>query len=271
MENRIRIGDFVKLTGCTLKAINYYHKIGLLPEPQRSAGGYRLYGPADLNRMRFIKRLKALGLDLKHIKEIAGDLQNPKTSREVLQGLRRELLNEKKSLEERLAKIDALLSEDAPLLDEDSFDSPSFKTMTEILGEEQIEKYARSSPELYEQHRKMYGVLDDFQWGEDYKESLRILGEYFKSHPEHYQQALELGARWEELFHVNEDDPRIEAFARESAAIVKNMPPVKELICNYPGMKKPLGSLYQEMEAGVLTPAQRKYQELFEKFLGADD
>lgn len=267
VENRIRIGDFVKLTGCTLKAINYYHKIGLLQEPQRSAGGYRLYGPAELNRMRFIKRLKALGLDLKQIKKVAGDLQNPKTSREVLQALRQEILSEKKTLEERLAKIDTLLKEDAPQLNEDSFDSPSFQMITDIMGADQIDKYSRTSPELYEQHRKVYGILDDFQWGEDYKESFRMLAEYFKTHPDHYQAALDLGARWEELFHVSEDDPRIEIFARESAAIVKDMPPVKELICNYQGMKKPMEILYQDMVGGVLSPAQLKYQQLFEKYL----
>lgn len=269
MENRIRIGDFIKLTGCTLKAINYYHKIGLLPEPQRSAGGYRLYGPADLNRLRLIKRLKALGMDLKQIKAITGDLQNQKTSREVLQSLRDELLGEMKSLEERLAKIDSLLAEDSLQLNEDIFDSPSFQKMTEILGEDQIERYARTIPEIYEQHRKLYGILDDLQWGEDYKESFRILGEYFKSHPEKYQQALELGTRWQELSHVSEDDPRIEAFAHEAAVLIKSMTPVKELIGTYPGM--PMESLYQEMVAGVLTPAQIKYQQLYKKFLRSAD
>ncbi|MHB8125290.1 MAG: MerR family transcriptional regulator [Desulfitobacteriaceae bacterium] len=62
MEKHIKIGDFVKLTGSTLKTINYYHKISLLPVPERSAGGYRLYGSTELNRMRLIKRLKSLGL-----------------------------------------------------------------------------------------------------------------------------------------------------------------------------------------------------------------
>lgn len=138
MENRIKIGDFVKLTGSTLKTIIYYHKIGLLPVPQRSAGGYRLYGAEDLNRMRLIKRLKSLGLDLKHIKEIIGDLQNSKTSREVLQSLRHELLNEKKTLEERLSQIDTFLNDDGPLLDEDSCDSHSFQMITQILGRSKL-------------------------------------------------------------------------------------------------------------------------------------
>jgi len=34
VKNRIKISDFVKLTGSTLKTIIYYHKIGLLPEPE---------------------------------------------------------------------------------------------------------------------------------------------------------------------------------------------------------------------------------------------
>lgn len=269
--NKIKIGDFIKLTGSTLKTINYYHKIGLLPEPERSATGYRLYGPADLNRMRLIKHLKSLGMDLKQIKAIMGDLKNPRTSREVLQSLRHELLNEKQTLEERLAKIDTLLGEDALLLDEDIMDPPSFQMITEILGADQIEQYSRICPEIYEQHRKIYGIVDDFQWGEDYQESFRVLAEYFKTHPEQYQLALKLGARWEELFHVSEDDPRLEAFARESAALVKSMSPVKELICSYSGVKKPLESLYQEMVTGVVSPAQIKYQQLFEEFLQSEE
>ena len=91
MENRIKIGDFVKLTGSTLKTVRYYHKIDLLPKPERSTGGYHLYGPAELNRMRLIKHLKSLGLDLKRIKEVLGDVNNNATLQEVLQSLRNEL------------------------------------------------------------------------------------------------------------------------------------------------------------------------------------
>jgi DNA-binding transcriptional MerR regulator len=269
VKNRINIGDFVKLTGSTLKTINYYHKIGLLPAPERSAGGYRLYGPAELNRMRLIKRLKSLGLGLRQIKEVTGDLQDPKTSREVLQSLRLELLGQMKTLGERVAKIDTLLGEDALLVNEDSLDSPSFQMITEIMGAEQIEKYAQACPEKYDQHRKLYGILDDLQWGEDYQEIFRALAEYFKMHPEHYQLALDSGERWARLARLSEDDPQVEAWAREAVALINSMPAVKELICKQPGMKKPLESIYQEMAAGVLSPAQLKYQQLFEKFLSA--
>ena len=77
--------------------------------------------------MRLIKRLKSLGLDLHRIKEVIGDLQNTPTMRETLQALKIELLNEKKILEDRIEKIDALLGEDIELLNEDVFASPSFR------------------------------------------------------------------------------------------------------------------------------------------------
>lgn len=98
MNNRIKISDFVKLTGSTLKTVIYYHKIGLLQEPERSMAGYRLYGPAELSRMQTIKHLKGLGLDLKRIKEILGDIEHHKTLREVLESLQAELIAEKKTL-----------------------------------------------------------------------------------------------------------------------------------------------------------------------------
>jgi DNA-binding transcriptional MerR regulator len=265
--NKLKIGDFIKLTGSTLKTINYYHKIGLLAEPERSAGGYRLYGTAELNRMRFIKRLKSLGLDLKQIKEISGDLPNPKTSREVFESLRNELLTEIRTREERLAKIDAILNEEDLQLEEDIFDSSSFEMITEILEADQLEKYSQACPEIYEQHRRLYGIVDDFQWDEGHQENFRTLAEYFKTHPEQYQVALDLGARWQEISHLDEDDPRIEAFARESVAMVNTMSPVKELYLTNPGVKQPLQSVFQEMVAGVLTPAQIRYQYFFKKLL----
>ncbi len=268
--NKVKIGDFLKLTGCTLKAINYYHKIGLLPEPERSEAGYRLYGSAELNRMRLVKHLKSLGLCLKDIKETVGDSKNPRTSREVLQSLRSELSAEKQVLEDRLAKIDALLNDEAVILDEGIFDSPSFQMISEIMGAEQIEKYVQTCPEIYDQHRKLYSILDDFQWGEDYQDSFRSLADYFSSHPEQYQAALETGARWAEIARLDEDDPRIEALARESAELVKNMPPVRELYTSAE-RGRPLESLYKDMVADVLSPAQLKYQKLFEKLLSSED
>lgn len=269
MNHRIKISDFVKLTGTTLKTIKYYHQIGLLPEPERSSGGYRLYGSQELHRMQLIQHLKNLGLDLKGIKEILGDSPNDKTLREVLQSLKAELLREKKVLEERVAKIDSLLNEESLSLDEDIGKSNSFQMITEILGSEQMENYAQTSPELFHQQQKIFGILDDFNWGENYKETFRALANYFKNHPEQYQIALDYRARLAKLSQLPEGSPEIEALARESANFIKSIPPLRKLLCNQPGIHQSFESLYTDMVAQIISPARLKHMQLMQKYLNS--
>jgi DNA-binding transcriptional MerR regulator len=267
MNDRIKISDFVKLTGSTLKTVMYYHKIGLLKEPERSPAGYRLYGSAELSRMQMIKHLKYLGLDLARIKETLGDADNNKTLREVLQALRDELVNEKKSLEERVGKIETLLSGETVSLDEESLTASSFEMISEILGADKTAEYAKNCPELYLQHRKIYGILDDFQWGEDYRGTFRDLAEFFQTHPQQYEISLDLGARLAGLAGLREDDPEIEALARESAGFINGIPQLKEMLSQEPNMKKPAANMYQDLISDVVPPAQIRYGRLFRQYL----
>lgn len=271
VENPITISDFAKLTGSTTKTILYYHKIGLLQEPERSPSGYRLYGPAELIRMRLIKHLKSLGLDLKRIKRIVGDTNDHRTLRDVLQSLQSELLSEKKSLEERMAKIERLLGEETIHLTEDAFEPPSFQMIKEILGSEQMDEYAARCPKLFDQQKKLFGILDDFRWGEDYRKDFRDLAVYFKAHPEKYRMALPLGARLERLAELPQDDPEIEAIARESAKLIKSIPLVEEMMGNRPGPIEPLESLLDELATiNISSPAWIKYRKLVRQYLNLD-
>jgi len=270
MSNRIKISDFVKLTGSTLKTVMYYHKIGLLQEPERYLAGYRLYGSADLSRMQTIKHFKGLGLDLKRIKEILGDIEYHKTLREVLQSLQTELIAEKKILEERISKIKKLLSEDSALLHKDSHISPSFQMVVDVLGPHQIKEYARSCPELFEQQRQVHGILDDFQWGEDYQETFRALADFFKEHPEEYQISLDYGLRLARLAQLPEDDPEIEVLARESAEFIKSIPQLMKLLGDHAGIKKPTDSLYNDLLSNILSPAQVKHGQLLQQYLDSE-
>ena len=60
----LTIGRLAALTGVSAKAIRYYEEIGLLPQPPRGANRYRRYGPADVNRVRLLKRIRRLGAPL---------------------------------------------------------------------------------------------------------------------------------------------------------------------------------------------------------------
>ena len=41
----LTIGQLAAYAGVTVRAVRHYHQIGLLPEPERDASGYRRYGP----------------------------------------------------------------------------------------------------------------------------------------------------------------------------------------------------------------------------------
>jgi len=54
----LRIQEVAAETGLTTRAIRYYEEIGLLEPAARSDGSYRLFDDSDLERLRFIKRLR---------------------------------------------------------------------------------------------------------------------------------------------------------------------------------------------------------------------
>lgn len=72
----------------TVRAIRHYHQVGVLPEPQRSANGYKQYQIEHLVRVLQIKRLTSIGMTLVQAGEA---LQDPKHGLEMLQNLEDEL------------------------------------------------------------------------------------------------------------------------------------------------------------------------------------
>ena len=66
----MRIGELAAEQGTTSQAVRFYERAGLLREPARTTSGYRVYGPADLKRLRFIRKAKELGFSLSEIGDI---------------------------------------------------------------------------------------------------------------------------------------------------------------------------------------------------------
>lgn len=52
------------------ETLRFYEDEGLLPRPMRAPNGYRQYEPATVERVRFIKQCKDLGLTLREIQEL---------------------------------------------------------------------------------------------------------------------------------------------------------------------------------------------------------
>jgi len=69
MKN-IPIGELSKRSGVKVTTIRYYERAGLLEEPERSAGGQRLYTEADVKRITFVRHSRHLGFSLDAIREL---------------------------------------------------------------------------------------------------------------------------------------------------------------------------------------------------------
>jgi DNA-binding transcriptional MerR regulator len=69
-EADLAIGEVSLRLGLSARTIRYYEELGLLPGVRRRAGGRRVYGESELERLRFIERLKKLGLALGEIKQL---------------------------------------------------------------------------------------------------------------------------------------------------------------------------------------------------------
>src|SRR5690606_41081910 len=68
----MKIGEVAERSGCHPETVRYYERIGLLPAPPRTPGGYRDYRPADADRLRFISRGRELGFSLEEIRSLLG-------------------------------------------------------------------------------------------------------------------------------------------------------------------------------------------------------
>ncbi len=63
----MKIGELASATGLSTRAIRYYENIGLLPEPERMANGYRRYHDDSVARIGFIRDAQSAGLALAEI------------------------------------------------------------------------------------------------------------------------------------------------------------------------------------------------------------
>jgi len=80
----LNIGQAASQSGVSAKMIRHYEDVGLLPPVQRTEGGYRQYGAADVQTLRFIRHSRDLGFSLPEIAKLVSLWQDRcRPSREV--------------------------------------------------------------------------------------------------------------------------------------------------------------------------------------------
>ncbi len=68
----LKRAELANRSGCNIETIRYYEKIGMLPDPPRTASGYRLYDDNHVARLRFILRARELGFPIEEIRGLLG-------------------------------------------------------------------------------------------------------------------------------------------------------------------------------------------------------
>ncbi len=71
----MKISELSRASGVEVETIRFWEKSGLLPPPARQANGYRHYGPAELERVAFVRHCRALDMPLADVRRLARALE----------------------------------------------------------------------------------------------------------------------------------------------------------------------------------------------------
>lgn len=108
------IGELAAKAGVAVDTVRYYERNGLLMPPERRPSGYRTYASEDLQRLRFIRRSKALGFPLKEIRELLRLSVSADADRSEVHALARHRLAD---VEQRLRELEDMRAVLADLVD----------------------------------------------------------------------------------------------------------------------------------------------------------
>ena len=192
----MRIGELAALVGVSTRTVRHYHHLGLPPEPERLANGYREYGVKDAVVLARVRRLVELGLSLDEVRDVLAD-ERGRDLRDVLVELDADLAGQQEAIGARRARLAELLEEAE--LRPDSAVSPE---MAEVL------RGLPAGSGFAELDRAMLALVDTAA-GPKFAEMMRPLMEKARERA--------IYARLDEIAEAPVDDPRVAEIAEELA------------------------------------------------------
>jgi DNA-binding transcriptional MerR regulator len=107
----LTIGRLASYAGVTIRAVRHYHQIGLLPEPERDASGYRTYDADAVVRLIRIRTLAEAGVPLARVRELLD--ADPETFAAATAEIDRQLRAQIRALQEHRRRIAQLRAGDS--------------------------------------------------------------------------------------------------------------------------------------------------------------
>jgi MerR family mercuric resistance operon transcriptional regulator len=111
MMRGMTIGRLAKETGVNLETVRYYERIGLMPQPDRTAGGHRSYTNAQARKLAFIRRGRELGFGLQEIRALLALAEPGHTSCAEVQEIAGAHLESVRAKLRDLARLERILAD----------------------------------------------------------------------------------------------------------------------------------------------------------------
>jgi len=240
----MRIGELAGLVGISTRAIRHYHDVGLLPEPARTANGYREYSLRDAVELARVRRLTELGLSLDEVADaLAGDAGRDLA--EILRELDADLARQEADLRQRRARLAQLLRQ-AEAGGQPSEQAPVSPGLAGLFGRMADVAAERPGPEpaMAAKDRDLMALLETAavargagarragarragargtaarEAGDRGAGWLDVLTRTLDSGPGAVERAYAVYARLDELAGCPVDDPRVEATAQAVVAAI---------------------------------------------------
>ncbi|PWK13126.1 MerR family transcriptional regulator [Tumebacillus permanentifrigoris] len=137
-----------QLAGVSTRTLRYYDEIGILKPARINSSGYRIYGPAEVDRLQQILFYRELGVALEHIKEI---MTAPSyNGAQALREHRDQLLDKRKQLDLLIANVEKTIAS-----------TEGSMTMTDR------EKFEGFKQNMIDENEKKYGTEIREKYGDD--------------------------------------------------------------------------------------------------------
>ena len=107
-EDYQQIGELSRLLGITTRTLRLYEQLGLIDPPQRTEGGIRYYTKEDIRRIKFVLKVKELGLSLRQMQELADIYRESKIPDKIMPRLIEILDSHTDAIHRKIGKLSSL-------------------------------------------------------------------------------------------------------------------------------------------------------------------
>jgi DNA-binding transcriptional MerR regulator len=107
-EDHQQIGELARDLGITTRTLRLYEQLGLIAPPQRTDGRIRYYTREDIRRIKFVLKLKELGLSLQQMQELAEIYRETKTPDTIMPRLIELLDSHTDAIRRKIGKLSSL-------------------------------------------------------------------------------------------------------------------------------------------------------------------